>query len=105
MLKGLAPRASARPSARAGRQRPQRLRRWGAGGRPIVATVYEKGAHPFRLDRERPHDRSGCQARWAAKMARQNCGMWWHAHLGRPPLALTDLVDWSSQEISHQAFK
>src|SRR5499426_3996563 len=40
---------------------PKRLRRWVAGMRQIVETVYEKLAHTFRLDRERPHDLSGFQ--------------------------------------------
>jgi len=35
---------------------PKRLRRWLAGVRQIVETVYEKLHHTFRLDRERPHD-------------------------------------------------
>jgi hypothetical protein len=73
---------------------PQRLRRWLAGVRQIVETVYEKLAHTFRLDRERPHDLSGFQARLAAKMALHNCCMWLNAQLGRPQLAFTDLVDW-----------
>ena len=51
---------------------PKRLRRWLAGVRQIVETVYEKLHHPFRLDRERPHDLSGLQARVAAKMALHN---------------------------------
>ena len=41
----------------------KRLRRSGAGVRHIVETVSEKLAHTFRLDRERPHDLSGLQAR------------------------------------------
>jgi hypothetical protein len=51
---------------------PKALRRWLAGVRQIVETVYEKLAHTFRLDRERPHDLSGFQARLAAKMALHN---------------------------------
>ena len=35
---------------------PKPLRRWRAGVRQIVETGYEKRDHPFRLDRERPHD-------------------------------------------------
>jgi hypothetical protein len=73
---------------------PKRLRRWVAGVRQIVATVYEKLAHTFRLDRERPHDLSGFQARLAAKSALHNVCIWLNAQLSRPRLACTDLVDW-----------
>jgi hypothetical protein len=73
---------------------PKRLRCWVAGVRQIVETVYEKLAHTFRLDRERPHDLSGFQARLAAKMALHNFCMWLNAQLSRPQLAFTDLVDW-----------
>ena len=73
---------------------PKRLRRWVAGVRQIVETVDEKLAHTFRLDRERPHDLSGFQARLAAKMALHNFCMWLNAQLSRPQLAFTDLVDW-----------
>ena len=73
---------------------PKRLRRWFAGVRQIVETVYEKLHHTFRMDRERPHDLSGFQARLAAKMALHNFCIWVNAQLGRPRLAFTDLVDW-----------
>jgi hypothetical protein len=65
-----------------------------AGVRQIVETVYEKLAHTFRWDRERPHDLSGFRARLAAKMALDNFCIWLHAQLGRPPLAFTALVHW-----------
>jgi DDE family transposase len=73
---------------------PQALRRWLAGVRQIVETVYEKRWQTFRLDRERPHDLSGLQARLAAKMALHNFCVWCNVQLGRPLLAFTDLVDW-----------
>jgi hypothetical protein len=73
---------------------PKRLRRWVAGVRQIVETVYEKLAHTFRLDRERPHELSGFQTRLAAKIALHNFCIWLNAQLGRAPLAFTDLVDW-----------
>jgi len=73
---------------------PKRLRRWLAGVRQIVETVYEKLHHTFRLDRERPHDLSGLQARLAAKIAVHNFCIWLNEQLGRPRLAFTDLVDW-----------
>jgi hypothetical protein len=73
---------------------PKRLRRWLAGGRQRVETVYEKRHHTFRLDRERPHELSGFQARLAAKIALHNFCIWLNEQLGRPRLAFTDLVDW-----------
>jgi len=73
---------------------PKALRRWLAGVRQIVETVYDKLFHTFRLDRERPHDLSGFWARLAAKIALHNFCMWLNEHLGRPRLAFTDLVDW-----------
>jgi hypothetical protein len=73
---------------------PRRLRRWLAGVRQMVETVYEKLHHTFRLDRERPHELSGLQARWAAKIALHNFCIWLKEQLGRPRLAFTDLVDW-----------
>jgi hypothetical protein len=73
---------------------PKRLRRWLAGVRQIVETVYEKLWHTFRLDRERPHDLSGFQARVAAKMALHNFCLWLNEQLGRPRLAFADLVHW-----------
>jgi len=72
---------------------PKRLRRWIAGVRQSVETVYEKLAHTF-LDRERPHERSGFHARLAAKIGLHNFCIWFNGQLGRPPLAFTDLVDW-----------
>jgi Transposase DDE domain len=73
---------------------PKRLRRWLAGVRQIVETVYEKLGHTFRLDRERPHDLSGFQARLAAKIALHNFCIWLNEELGRPRLAFADLIAW-----------
>jgi len=73
---------------------PKRLRRWLAGVRQIVETVYEKLWHTFRLDRERPHDLSGFQARLAAKIALHNFCIGLNEQLGRPRLAFADLVAW-----------
>jgi hypothetical protein len=72
----------------------KRLRRWLAGVRQIVETVYEKLWHTFRLDRDRPHDLSGFQARLAAKIALHNFCIWLNGQLGRPRLAFADLVAW-----------
>jgi hypothetical protein len=60
----------------------------------MVETVYEKLQHAFRLDRERPHELSGFQARLAAKIALHNFCIWLNEQLGWPRLAFTDLVDW-----------
>jgi len=73
---------------------PRPLRRWLAGVRQIVETAYDKIHHTFRLDRERPHDLSGFQARLAAKMALHNFCIWLNQQLGRPFLAFADLLAW-----------
>jgi hypothetical protein len=73
---------------------PKPLRRWLAGLRQLVETVYDKIQHTFRLDRERPHALSGLQARLAAKIALHNFCIWLNEQLGRPRLAFADLVDW-----------
>jgi DDE family transposase len=77
-------------------QRPwsKPLRRWLAGVRQIVETVYDKVHHAFGLSHERPHDLTGFQARLAAKLALHNFCIWFNAQLGRPSLAFADLVDW-----------
>jgi hypothetical protein len=84
---------------------PQALRRGRAGVRQIVETVADTLLPTVRRDRERPHALSGLGARLAAKMAGHHFCLWLHEQLGRPLLAFTDVVDWSAQRISHQAFK
>ena len=69
-------------------------RRWLAGIRQIIDTVTASLEHVFRLDRERPHELSGFQARLAAKMTLQNVCIWFNEQLGRPRLAFADLLDW-----------
>jgi len=73
---------------------PKRLRRWAAGLRQIVETVNEKLHHTFRLDRERPHELAGFQARLAAKVTLHNFCIWLNGQLGRPSLAFAELLDW-----------
>ena len=73
---------------------PKELRRWLAGRRQIVETVFGKLHNTFRLGRERPHQLDGFQARLAAKMSLHNFCIWFNARLGRPPLAVADLLDW-----------
>src|SRR6266516_5142394 len=92
------------PTRHSRRPWSKRLRRWAAGVRQIVETADEKGHHPFGLSRERPHELTGFQACVAATMALPNCWIWCHEPLGRPTLAVADLVDWSHDPVSHQAF-
>lgn len=73
---------------------PKPLRRWLAGVRQIVETVFEKLDRTFRLAHERPHVLAGFQARLAAKVALHNFCFWLNHHLGRPSLAFADLLDW-----------
>ena len=82
------------PKRNSKRPWPKPLRRWLAGVRQVVETVYDKLQPTFRLDRERPHELSGFQARLAAKMALHNFCIWLNEQCGRPRLAFTDLVDW-----------
>jgi hypothetical protein len=72
----------------------KRLRRWLAGVRQIVETVYDKVHHTFGLSHERPHDLTGFQTRLAAKLALHNFCIWLNEQLGRPSLAFADLIDW-----------
>jgi Transposase DDE domain len=72
----------------------KRLRRWVAGLRQIVESVYEKLHNAFGLARERPHDLTGLRARLAAKVALHNFCIWLNEHLGRPRLAFADLLGW-----------
>jgi hypothetical protein len=83
---------------------PTRRRRGRAGGRHIVETGYDQRYHPCRLERARPPELRGVQARLAAQVAVHNGCIGLHAHCGRPRLAFVDLVDWESHAISHQAF-
>lgn len=69
-------------------------RRWHAGLRQMVETVYDKLHYTFRLLRERPYDLTGFQARLAAKVALHNFCIWFNLQLGRPRLAFADLLAW-----------
>ena len=73
---------------------PKVWRRWLAGKRQIVETVFDKLFHTFRLDRERPHALDGLQARVAAKIALHNFCLWLNEQCGRPHLAFAELIDW-----------
>jgi hypothetical protein len=73
---------------------PKSLHRWLAGVRQVVESVYAKLHHTFRLDRERPHQLAGFQARLAAKVALHNFCIWLNGQLGRQPLAFAELLGW-----------
>jgi hypothetical protein len=73
---------------------PKAWRRWLAGLRQIIETIYGKLLNTFRLARERPHALDGFQARLAAKVALHNFCLWLNVQLGREPLAFADLLDW-----------
>ena len=69
-------------------------RRWLAGLRQIIETIYDKLLNTFRLARERPHALDGFQARLAAQVALHNCCIWLNLRLGRDPLAFAALLVW-----------
>ena len=73
---------------------PLAWRRWLAGRRQIVERVIGRLQGAFRLDRERPHDLAGFQARLAAKVGLHNFGVWLNRARGRPDLAFADLLGW-----------
>jgi hypothetical protein len=83
-----------RPRRTSHRPWPKPLRRWVAGLRQIVETVFEKLDNRFRLAKERPHTLAGFQARLAAKVALHNFCFWLNHHLGHPSLAYAGLLDW-----------
>jgi hypothetical protein len=70
------------------------LRRWVAGLRQIVETVYDKLFNIFGLWRERPHELGGLRARLAARVALHNFCIRLNDQLGRPRLAFADLLGW-----------
>jgi hypothetical protein len=73
---------------------PKRLRRWVAGVRQIVESVYDKLFNAFGLWRERPHELQGLRSRLAARVALHNFCMWLNDQLGRPLLSFADLLGW-----------
>jgi len=72
----------------------KRLRRWVAGIRQIVESVYDKLFNTFGLWRERPHELEGLRSRLAARVALHNFCIWLNDQLGRPRLAFADLLGW-----------
>lgn len=73
---------------------PKPLKRWLAGIRQIVETVNDRLLTACRLDHERPHALDGLRARLAAKVGLHNFCLGLNRHLGRPGLAVADLIDW-----------
>jgi hypothetical protein len=69
-------------------------RRWLAGLRQIIESIYDKLLNTFRLARERPHALDGLQARLAAKVALHIFCLWLNGQLGRDPLAFAELLEW-----------
>lgn len=76
------------------RRWPKPLRRWVAGIRQIIESVYDKLFNTFGLWRERPHELEGLRARLAARVALHNFCIWLNDQLGRPRLAFADLLGW-----------
>ena len=73
---------------------PQPVRRWHARIRQIVETVHDRLLATFGLEHERPHDLAGFRTRLATKVGLHTFCLWLNVHLGRPPLAFADLIDW-----------
>ena len=69
-------------------------RRWFAGLRQMVETVFEKLHDTCRLSCDRPHDLTGSQTRVAAMIALHNFCIWLNRTYGRPNLAFADLINW-----------
>jgi hypothetical protein len=82
------------PKANSRKPWPKRLRRWIAGIRQIVESVYDKLFNAFGLWQERPHELSGLRARLAGRVALHNFCIWLNEQLGRPLLAFADLLGW-----------
>ena len=86
--------SSIRQSATPAREAGLSLRRWLAGIRQIVESVYDKLFNTFGLWRERPHELEGLRSRLAARVALHNFCIWLNEELGRPRLAFAHLLGW-----------
>ena len=82
------------PHQRSKQKWSKEWRRWLAGLRQVIETIYDKLLNTFRLGRERPHNLTGFQARLAAKVALHNFCLWLNRQLGREPLAFAELLEW-----------
>jgi hypothetical protein len=82
------------PQRQSRRRWPKAWRRWLAGRRQVVETVVDRLVATWGLQRERPHTLSGLQARLVAKVGLHNFCCWLNWELGRPLLAVADLLTW-----------
>jgi hypothetical protein len=73
---------------------PRALRRWHAGARQVVETVFQRLLHGLRLERDRPRTLGGLLARVAAKVALHNALIRWNRADGRPDLAFDSAIGW-----------
>jgi hypothetical protein len=73
---------------------PPALRRWHAGARQVVETVFQRLLQGLRLERERPRTLGGLLARVAAKVALHNALIRQNRAAGRPDLALAEVIGW-----------
>lgn len=73
---------------------PKLWRNWLKSLRQIVESVYDKLENWFGMGRDRNHELSGFQVRFAAKVALHNLLIYLNLQLNRPALAFADLVDW-----------
>ena len=83
-----------KPAYTRARHWPKALRRAHAALRQIIETVNDRLLDTFGLEHERPHALDGVRARLAAKVGLHNFCLWLNTHLGRPPLAVADLINW-----------
>jgi hypothetical protein len=80
------------PQANSRRAWDRRTKRWLAGIRQVVETVFDRLQTTFRLERERPHALDGFLTRLAAKLALHNVCLWLNRQHGQPDLA--DVLGW-----------
>ncbi len=80
------------PQANSRRAWDRLAKRWIAGKRQMVETVFCRLQATFRLERERPHTLDGCLTRLAAKVALHNVSLWLNRQHGQPDLA--EVLGW-----------
>ena len=73
---------------------PPQEKRHAARMRQVIETVFAHLLLVFRLERDRPHELDGFQARLAAKVALHNFCLWLNRRLGHPDLAFAELLGW-----------
>lgn len=82
------------PQPHAARRWDRAARRWFAGRRQVVETVFGRLQASFRLAADRPHALDGLLARLAAKVALHNACLCLNRAHGRPALAIADTLGW-----------